>query len=371
MFGRAAAGLAAASLLVSLSACTRAGDTNFSQRDGFAEYFAANPPSASPPDASDRALLQRYRPRLFMARGLEPPIRFYEDYVAQGRLIGRDGKVLSTAVTAELLNRHREDPYVEFRHIPEKTQTRPEMLGRVDRETFTLGGKSRRFTFLTWNATFRTSGIAAGISRWKGFVLGAGGDLIDWHQLDHYTAVTLAIDEDRRPVAVMFQQHNYRRTYIIGTDMQWPADDRIGVDVAMRSNEFYAHRPDRAVRRAASFLSPDTVEYLVTGRNGPFRIADDITDPAIEVDYALRFLPQTDAFYTFKGFLGEKRLLPGRSGPPGADYNTLPAFKPLHRQMIAFHWRENDEDYVRWFHEPDRGIDRLTDRFARLLARRG
>lgn len=359
--------MAAAFLLTSLSACARAGDTNFSQRAGFTKYFAANPPSSSIPDAADRTLLQRYRPRLYMAPGLEPPIRFYEDYIAQGRLLARDGKILATAVTPEVLNRHREDPYVVFEHIPADKPTRSEMFGRVDRETFDLGGKSRSFTFLTWNATFRTSGIAEGISIWKGLVLGTAGDLIDWHQLDHYTAVTLALDENQRPVAVMFQQHNYRRTYVIGTDIDWPEDDRIGVDVAARSNEFYPHRPKRTIRRAASFLSPDTVDYLVTGRNGPFRIADDITDPAIEVSYDLRFLPQTDAFYTFKGFLGEKRLLPGRSGPPGADYNTLPANKPLHRQMIAFHWRDGDEDYVRWFMEPDRGLKKLSDRFARII----
>ena len=229
------------------------------------------------------------------------------------------------------------------------------MLGRVDRETFDLGGKRRSFTFLTWNAAFRTSGIAEGVSIWKGFLLGTAGGLIDWQQLDHYTAVILALDETNRPVAVMFQQHNYRRTYIVGVDLEWPAEGRVGVDVAARSNEFYPHRPERTIRRAASFLSPDTVDYLVTVGNAPFRIADDITDPAVEVDYDLRFLPQTDAFYTFKGFLGEKRMLPGRSAPPGADHNTLPDNKPLHRQMIAFHWRDNDEDYVRWFKRPGRG----------------
>lgn len=127
--------------------------------------------------------------------------------------------------------------------------------------------------------------------------------------------------------------------------------------------------PERSVRRAASFLSPDTVDYLVTGGNAPFRIADDITDPAIEVNYTLKFLAPADAFYTFKGFLGEKRLLPGRSGPPGADYNTLPANKPLHRQMIAFHWRDGDTDYVNWFKSPGRGFDKLAARFADLISK--
>lgn len=345
----------------------RANDTNFSQHPGFDAYFAANPPSDSTPNAADTALLQRYRPHLYIARGIEPPLRFYEDYIAQGRLIGRDGDVLSTKVTPGLLNRYRDDPYIVFEHIPADSPTAPYLYGRVDRETFDLAERSRSFTFLTWTAVFRVSGIAAGISAWKGAVLGIAGNLTDWHQLDHYTAVTLALDEKQRPVAVMFQQHNYRRTYLIGVDLPWPADERIGVDVAIRSNELYPHQPNRTLRRAASFLSPSTVDYLVTGRDGAFRIADDVTDPAIEVDYTLKFLAPSDAFYTFKGFLGEKRLLPGRSGPPGADYNTLPAYKPLHRQMIAFHWRENDDDYVTWFKGPDRGFEKLTARFARLL----
>jgi hypothetical protein len=62
-----------------------------------------------------------------------------------------------------------------FEHIPATTLTRSEMLGRVDRETSDLGGKRRSFTFITWNAAFRTSGIAEGVSIWKGGLLGTAG----------------------------------------------------------------------------------------------------------------------------------------------------------------------------------------------------
>lgn len=369
-YANAAVLLAAAFLLTGLSACVRADDTNFSQRPGFDAYFAANPPSTVVPDPADTALLQRFRPRLYIARESGAPIRFYEDYIAQGRLLDRDGETLATEVTPALLNGHRDDPYAVFEHAPAGAPARPAMYGRIDRETFDLGGASRSFTFLTWTAVFRVSGIPAGISGWKGAVLAVAGNLTDWHQLDHYTAVTLALDEMRKPVAVMFQQHNYRRTYIFGVDIPWPADGRIAVDAAIRSNELYPHAPGRTVRRAVSFLSPGTVEYLSTGRNAPFRVADDITQPDIEVDYTLKFLPPADAFYTFKGFLGEKRMLPGRSGPPGADYNTLPANKSLHRQLIVFHWRENDEAYIDWIGMPDRGFAKLSKRFADLMTGR-
>ena len=360
----------AALLAASVAGCSPAGETNFSQYPGFAAYFAANPRTVAVPSASDRTLLERYRPRLYIVDGAPSPIRFYEDYVAQGRLIDRDGAVISTAVSPALLNRYRDNPHVVFKHEPTGAATRSVMYGRADRETFDMAGISRRFTFLTWTAVFRVSGVGAGISGWKGALLGLAGDLDDWHQLDHYTSVTLALDERERPVAAMFQQHNYRQTRAIGTDMPWPPDDRIRVDVARRSNEFYPHRPERAVRRAAGFLSASTVEYVVTGRNEPFRSADDVTGPGTEVGYTLDFLPPSDAFYSFAGFLGEKRLLPGRSGPPGADYNTVPSLKPLHRQMIAFHWREGDGDYVAWFDQDARGRAKLAERFAHLVASR-
>ncbi|MGB0631659.1 MAG: hypothetical protein ACPGRZ_13295 [Alphaproteobacteria bacterium] len=371
MLRQAAATIAAACSLFTAGA--RADDTNFSQRPGFAEYFAANPPSDALPGPDARHLLKRYRPRLFIGDAAEtdPPIRFYEDYIAQGRLLARDGSVIADDVTPSLLNAHREDPYVVFEHIPTKADTGRVMYGRIDRERFALGGRDREFTFLTWTAVFRVSGVAAGISALQGFGLALAGDLHDWHQLDHYTAVTLALDETNTPVAAMFQQHNYLQTVLFGVDAPFPEDGRIGVDVALRSNEFFPHRAGRTVRRAGSFMSPELARYLTSGKDAPFRHADDITDPVTEVAYELSFLPPSYAFYMFKGFLGEKRLLPGRSGPPGASYNTLPAFKPLHRQMIAFHWRDGDPDYADWIAEPDRGFGKLAERFAALLAARG
>ena len=44
--------------------------------------------------------------------------------------------------------------------------------------------------------------------------------------------------------------------------------------------------------------------------------------------------------YTFRGSLGESRMLPGRSGPPGADYNQIPALKGQVKEMLFGYWRE-------------------------------
>lgn len=38
-----------------------------------------------------------------------------------------------------------------------------------------------------------------------------------------------------QPVAFTRQQHNGVRTYLFGRDVAWPEDDRVRVDVAIRS----------------------------------------------------------------------------------------------------------------------------------------
>ena len=86
--------------------------------------------------------------------------------------------------------------------------------------------------------------------------------------------------------------------------------------------------------------------------------ADDVTDPDRTVAYELAFLPGADAFYTFHGYLGERRLLPGRDGPPGARYNTLPQLKPLPAQILGGYWREGNEgDWQRYRRSRERSGD--------------
>jgi hypothetical protein len=340
-----------------LAACGRTPEGNFSQRPGFARWYEANPPAATLPSPADQALLERYRPRFFLPAGNEGPLDFYRDYVAHGTLFGADGRELSSTVTQEDLNQVEREPHVVFVHEPAGAAPTPVVYGRVDRAPLELAGCGRALpvTFLTYHLAFRASGLPAGLPGWQELLLGLIADLDDWHQLDHYTAVTIALagggDGRVRPFAATFQQHNYLRTYILsgtggGGGLPLPADGRLPVDVAIRSNELYPHLPERTRRRAVRFLDPASAVYLVTGEEQPFAASDDITDPASAIEPALRFLPPADAFYVFQGWLGERRLLPGRSGPPGADYNTLPAFKPKPVQLMAFFWGEDDHDFL-------------------------
>jgi hypothetical protein len=321
---------------------------NFSQHPGFAAYFAAHPPGSAAATPEERALLERHRPRLFLPAGHPGPIDFYVDYIAHGRLQDGARRLVSTRVTPAILNAVKHDPGAVFAHAPGSARPSPVAYGRIDREAVTFpagsGPISEPFTFLTYNVVFRVSGLPAGLPAWRAVLLGLVASLDDWHQLDHYTAAIVVLDRALAPVALTLQQHNHLRTYVLGADLPAPADGRAPVDVAIRSNELYPHVPGRTPRRAIAMPDAAGVRYLMTGEDRPFFSADDVTHGAAEIDYRLAFIARDDAFYTFQGYLGERRWLRGRDGPPGADYNTLPSLKPRGIQMLAFYWRDGDPD---------------------------
>jgi hypothetical protein len=214
-------------------------------------------------------------------------------------------------------------------------------------------GIERQFTFLTYHVVFRHSGLVAGLAAWQAGPLGLVADLDDWHQLDHYTAASIVFNDAARPVALMLQQHNGLRTHVFaeGDDaaaknrrVEWPADGHVELDVAIRSNELYPHWPGRHERRAVRFVDADALAWLIGGGAAPPLASMDITEPAQLAEVDLDFLAPDDAFYSFAGYLGERRRLPGRDGPPGADYNTWPTLKPLGLQLLSGYWREGDRD---------------------------
>jgi len=212
------------------------------------------------------------------------------------------------------------------------------------------------FTVLTYHLAFRVSGLPAGLSPVAAIPLRLVADLDDWHQLDHYTAAFVVLDARERPVALTLQQHNYLRTHLVGETVETGSDGRFDVDVAIRSNELYPHVPERRRRRAVRFLSPEATAFMMGFGTRPLMSADDVTDPVRSVEYELAFLPGSDAFYTFKGYLGERRMLPGRDGPPGALYNTRPALKPLPAQIMGGYWGEGNEgDWARYRRSRERG----------------
>jgi hypothetical protein len=336
-------------LIVNLTGC-ELNNRNFSQYPGFDEYFSKHPRSHELPGPEEQALLDRFRPRFMLSEGQPGPIDFYRDYIANGVLRGDHGSVISTRVTRELLNAHKDKPDIVFQHHPGEETAGAVVYGRIDRESVFFNTEKGQFmvsmTFLTYHIVFPHSGIPAGIPAWQESVLGLFFDIDDWHQLDHYTAVTVILSGNEsggvHPAAVMLQQHDNLRTYLVGEGIVMPDDGRIVVDIAKRSNELFPHHPGLTKHRAVYMPEPKAMRFLLSGEKKPFLAGYDVTEGAIEVNYALEFLPHDDAFYTFKGFLGERRWLKGRDAPPGADYNTLPELKPLSLQLFSGYWRENN-----------------------------
>ena len=344
-------------LVLSLVACSGSeGVSRF--RLQYDDWYRANPPATEPPSGSDLALLERHRPIYWLGEGADEPIRFYEDYIAHGTLFDAYGEVLAENPSAELLNTHARDPQVLFLHRPERATNgaQPVVYGRVRRDSGLLFGEEQRLVFLTYTLVFPRSGLLAGLSWWQEWAAHTFADAKDWHQLDHYINVTLALDEEAleqgetRAIAAEFQHHNYTRTWRLGGTagtpeqgyLPWPEDGRLEIDIALRSNEAYPHL-GASPRRwpAASFLSEKVVAWFIQGGEPPPRSMTgwDHTAPSRRLDLPLLALAPADAFYTFRGSLGAKRLLPGRSGPPGADYNTLATLKDPLTSMLVSYWR--------------------------------
>ena len=348
--------------LVLAGAGVAAAESNFSQYRGFAKFFAENPPAGAPGE-SERVLLHRHAPRFHLPVGHEGPIDFYRDYIAHGYLVTGDGVRIDGPTPAEL-NRHRDDPAAQFVHVPDREAPRsgPVVYAGVERTDLWAplppDSEGAEFIVAIYHLAFRVSGLPAGLSGVAEASLGLVADLDDWHQLDHYTAAFVVLDAGERPVALTLQQHNYLRTYLVGESVEPGRDGRFDIDVAIRSNELYPHVPERRRRRAVRFLNPEAAAFMMGYGSRPTMSADDVTDPDRTVAYELAFPPGDDAFHSFQGYLGERRLLPGRDGPPGARYNTLPQLKPLPAQVLGGYWRERNEgDWQRYRSSRERSAD--------------
>jgi len=315
---------------------------NFSQHPGFATHLAAHPPDSRAVSRHDKGLLQRYRPRLWVGPDQDGPIGFYRDYIAHGTLYDAGGDPISSDVDQALLNRHKQHPGMTFVHAPADRGAQAIVPARVDHARLPC---TPEFTFLTYNFVFHDSGLPAGLAVWKEWPLRLITDLDDWHQLDHYTAASVVLGPAQKPLALLVQQHNGQRSYVFGEDIPLPADGRVELSAALRSNELYPR--GRGRHRTVQFMSPAGLRYLVTGEDKPLFASEDITEDGREIPYTLEFLLHDDAFYLFQGALGARRPLPGRDGPPGALYHTLPMFMNRALQLVAFHWAEGDTRQMR------------------------
>ena len=209
----------ASGLSLTASETVDAQETNFSQREGFTAWREQQRSQARVADPHERALLRKHRPRFMLPLNHPGPIDFYRDYMSSGQLQLGDGRVLEAPIDAATLNTHRRDPHATFVHSapPASSSGIPAVIyARADPLPIAMEKQTQSMTVLTWHAVFRHSGLPAGVEGLRAMLAAVAGDLHDWHQLDHYTAVSLILDERQQPVALAMQQHNYIRHLFVG-----------------------------------------------------------------------------------------------------------------------------------------------------------
>jgi hypothetical protein len=385
-----------------LGGCSAKSYHTFADYPGFAEYYRDRCPDDDRAAISDedRQLLHRYRPRLILPPGGRYPIDLYRDYLPYTSLKRFPSKeVLSPNVTRELLRKNRDnrqayldlslDRYREDgldrkmgqENGPSLQARRPVLYGRIYREAVDFpdgaGGRERRnLTFLKYNALFAVSGLPAKLPWYVNTLLTLTGfSREDWHELDNFVAVHVALDESRLPLAIVLAQHNHHRSYLLGKDLPLPDDGRVSFDIALRSNEAYpsSDLPDRVSHRVIRWSL--YLDYLLSGQNPPVLEAFDVTyginAGGKEIDYDLIHLPSCDPLYTAEILLGEPRpflgIYLGRDGPPGSDYYTVPDLLPLGNLLKFGYLHDGDPEDIRLVRDAiDRrsktiDIDRIMD----------
>ena len=297
-------------------------------------------------EARTRLLLERYRPRLFVAPGSYRPLDFYRDYLPDTELVTIAGDVVAAPPSREQLVEFERsaEHYLDYLVPPDealarKFEMRPPIYGRVYTDTLK---PDRELIFLKYSVVFPYSGLAADTGGLKGGAARLLGQPKAWHELDIHGAIHVILDgENQRPLGILLAQHNHHRVFLVGRDFEWPSDDRVPIVFAYLSNEPYLLRPDDPAQRSErSIGDPRSLAYLFGRENkAPLSAGyDRVITPkggAEEIETKLELLPLDDPLYTSWMPLGARRKALGVvelfffSGPPGIDFYAPGALKNL------------------------------------------
>ncbi|MDJ0782927.1 MAG: hypothetical protein QNJ22_13210 [Desulfosarcinaceae bacterium] len=348
-----------------------------------------------PISAKDRGLLTRFRPRIHITPGELYPIDFYDRFLPQTVVKNRKGTVIPRAVDPAYLKRIERDhgKYLDFGgdlatfalggDPPEDAVLYPS----VYREQLRLPGREPiDVIVLKYAAVFAASGLPYEIGWLRSAAARLMGDPRRWHELDIHGAVHVIIDAaHRRPLMVLLAQHNHFRSFLVGRDLEWPADDRLRISYARRSNEPYLSPRGATPVRHPTAGNPSHFRFILTGRGKPLTGGYDVVhgpqSGAVEIPYQLIFLRTKDPLFTSWIPLGDKQKLMGvidsfyREGPPGMHINTHPQIRRYTDTAAAYYVLPGDsagidlfETHVKGFIKADFGPVLAYNR--QVLARR-
>jgi hypothetical protein len=336
-------------------------------------------------DASskERAILSRFRPRIYITPDSYYPIDFYRDYVAYAQLKDDQGNVLVEGPSPQQLKnveRHH-GVYLDFkgdflkRRLRPNSTPNPVIYGRIIPEVLHIerGAKtvSKPVLVLKYNSVFAASGLPSKMSLLKQLLSHMAGDPEIWHELDIHGAVQVIVDKETlKPYLVLLAQHNHFRTYIVGEDLEWPSDNRIKIAFSNRSNEPYLSTASTKSVAHYATGDPKNIRFVFTGKKRDISCAEDIVfghkAGGLEVDAKLAYLRTKDPLYTAWINLGDRKKILGifptfyRDGPPGINMNRWPQLKSYLDISRFYYFDKNDpaifdlyEKHVKGFEKAD------------------
>ncbi len=398
LFSRPVLALAITCILFSLLPCHARGAGAEDWPEGFRAWLTAltyedEDPSdfGTPVMAADRRLLEKFRPRVFIAPGGRVPVDFYGFYLPNTVVRDSSGEIVEESPSRAYLKKieRRAGWCLDYTgpDSPCKNESCRGYVGtgygRVYRERARYrtrtGIREEPVTILKYNFAFIYSGLPAEIGGIKETLAGLVLDPSRVHELDIHGAVHVVVDKAGRPLVLLLAQHNYFRSYVFGVDIpEMPEDGRVPVCFALRSNEPYpCPDGDKPVKRR-TVGNPVNIAYVIDGSGRPLLSGMDIVfgpgAGAEEVRYTLKFLPRRDPLYVSWIPLGnrEKILFFGRfysTGPPGMDLNTWPELKKYSDIMQFWYLSDDDSEEASLMREAFRSFTDVD--FEKVLEHNG
>jgi len=309
-------------------------------------------------------LLEKFRPRIFVAPKSYIPISFYQDYLLQ--CVVRQRKNSRTAryqqVSRPLLQDIQFSPslYLDY-SVSAKAARRfdvkdvhPEIYGRIYKDALSTDKLNIPLIFMKYSLIFPYSGLPTKIGPLKRLGSHLIGDPNGWHELDIHGAIHIIIEGNtHKPLGVLLAQHNHHRIYLVGKDFKWPDDNRVSISFSQYSNEPYLMKDNAPYRLERTVGNPMHIAYLfgVTDKAPLGAGSDKIFSKkggAREVPVELVLLPLNDPLYTAWIPMGNIEEIWGlwetwyRRGPPGIDFYTMGSLKNL-ADLTAF-WFIDSKD---------------------------
>jgi hypothetical protein len=330
-------------------------------------------------DPETRIILDKYKPRIYIAPDSYLPLNFYDDYIPQCivRNTQNPGKELYPSLDRNLLNeiRFSTQVYLDYQVSPESalmfddSSISPTVYGRVYTDVIKYDDNSINLIFLKYSLAFPFSGLPADTGFWK--LLGSGiiGNPRGWHELDIHGAIHVILDEENMiPVGVILAQHNHHRVFLRGIDFDWPGDNHVSISFSQFSNEPYLLPVDEQTRTERTIGNPMHIEYLFgVNDDAPLTAGFDkiysLKGGATEIAVKLELLPPDDALYTAWISMGDRLKIFGiwetwyMRGPPGIDFYTFPTLKNLGDLMTFWYVDPGDEQYFKLVKENIRSFD--------------